>query len=71
MPDITPRKPRRKAAKSALFSSALARLAAENADKYIGNQLRALYDAVAVEPVPDRLMQLLDRLDDVEQEPPL
>jgi Anti-sigma factor NepR len=71
MPDITPRKPRRKAAKSALSSSALARLTAENADQYIGNQLRALYDAVAVEPVPDRLMQLLDRLDDVEQEPPL
>jgi hypothetical protein len=26
--------------------------------------LKAMYDAVVVEPIPDRLMHLLDRLDD-------
>ena len=69
MPDKTPRKPRKRPAKTASSGSALARAAAEKADQYIGHQLKAMYDAVAVEPVPDRLLQLLDRLDDVEQEP--
>jgi hypothetical protein len=32
----------------------------------IGRQLKAMFDAVANEPVPDRLTALLDRLD---QEP--
>jgi hypothetical protein len=26
--------------------------------------LKAMYDAVVVEPIPDRLLQLLNRLDD-------
>ncbi|HEY6518124.1 MAG TPA: NepR family anti-sigma factor [Roseiarcus sp.] len=34
------------------------------ADQYIADQLKAMYDAVVVEPIPDRLLQLLDRLDD-------
>jgi hypothetical protein len=33
------------------------------ADRYIADQLKAMYDAVVEEPIPDRLMQLLDRLD--------
>jgi hypothetical protein len=33
------------------------------ADQYIADQLKAMYDAVVVEPIPDRLLQLLDRLD--------
>jgi hypothetical protein len=37
------------------------------ADQYIAEQLKAMYDAVVVEPIPDRLLQLLDRLDDTEQ----
>jgi Anti-sigma factor NepR len=32
-------------------------------DRYIADQLRAIYDAVTAEPVPDRLLELLDRLD--------
>ncbi len=36
---------------------------AAKADQYIADQLKAIYDAVIVEPIPDRLMQLLDRLD--------
>jgi hypothetical protein len=30
---------------------------------YIGRQLKALYDEVANQPVPDRFKELLDRLD--------
>ena len=32
-------------------------------DRYIADQLRAIYDAVTAEPVPDRLLELLDQLD--------
>jgi hypothetical protein len=32
-------------------------------DQYIVGQLKAIYDEVAAEPIPDRLRQLLDRLD--------
>jgi hypothetical protein len=67
MPDKTSRRPRKRATKAALSRSALVRAEAEKADQYIADQLKAMYDAVAVEPVPDRLLQLLDRLDDVEQ----
>jgi Anti-sigma factor NepR len=67
MPDKTSRRPRKRATKAVLSRSALVRAEAEKADQYIADQLKAMYDAVAVEPVPDRLLQLLDRLDDVEQ----
>ncbi len=63
------RKQRKSATKTASARSALARAEAEKVDQYIGNQLKAMYDGVAMEPVPDRLMQLLDRLGDAEQEP--
>jgi hypothetical protein len=46
----------------------LLRAEAAKADQYIADQLKAIYDAVIVEPIPDRLLQLLDRLDnDAEQ----
>jgi hypothetical protein len=32
-------------------------------DGYIAGQLKAIYDEAVAEPVPDRLLQLLDRLD--------
>jgi len=38
------------------------------ADQYIADQLKAMYDAVVVEPIPDRLLQLLDRLDNGSEE---
>jgi hypothetical protein len=41
----------------------LLRAEADKADRYIADQLKAMYDAVVVEPVPDRLLQLLERLD--------
>jgi hypothetical protein len=64
MPDKTSRRARNKVTKTASSRSILVRAEAEKADQYIADQLKALYDAVVVEPVPDRLMQLLDRLDD-------
>ena len=63
MPDKTSRRPRKKATKTASSSSVSVRAEAEKADQYIADQLKAMYDAVVDEPVPDRLLQLLDRLD--------
>ncbi len=34
-----------------------------SAERAIGNRLRAYYDEVAAEPVPDRFLDLLKRLD--------
>jgi hypothetical protein len=55
---------RKRAPKPACSSAAAFRAEVEKADKYIAEQLKALYDSVVVEPVPDRLLHLLDRLDD-------
>ena len=68
MPDKTSGRPRKKATKAAASSAAAVRGAAEKADQYIADQLKAMYDAVVVEPVPDRLLQLLDRLDNEEEQ---
>jgi hypothetical protein len=37
--------------------------------QHIGNRLRALYDGVVNEPIPDRLMMLLSKLDSQEDSP--
>jgi hypothetical protein len=63
MPERTPGKPRKGTKKAALRAEPLLPAAAAKADQYIADQLKAMYDAVVVEPVPDRLLQLLDRLD--------
>jgi len=34
---------------------------------HIGNRLRALYDGVLSEPVPDRFLDLLDKLEQAEK----
>jgi hypothetical protein len=62
-------RPRKKAPKKASSGSA-SPLPAEDvkADQYIADQLKAMYDAVVVEPIPDRLLQLLDRLDNDSEE---
>jgi hypothetical protein len=64
VPDKSSGRPRKRARKGA--SRGAAPLPAEDAkaDQYIADQLKAMYDAVVVEPIPDRLLQLLDRLDD-------
>ena len=68
MPDKTSGRPRKKATKGAASSTAAVRGAAEKTDQYIADQLKRMYDAVVVEPVPDRLLQLLDRLDNEEEQ---
>ncbi len=59
MPDKTSRKPRKGARKTPAARGA----EAAKADQYIADQLKAMYNAVTVEPIPDQLLQLLDRLD--------
>jgi Anti-sigma factor NepR len=63
MPEKTSGRPRKRARKAESPRAALLRAEADKADQYIADQLKAMYDAVVVEPVPDRLLQLLDRLD--------
>lgn len=64
MPSKSSGRPRKRAGKA--VSRSVSALPAEDAkvDQYIADQLKAMYDAVVVEPIPDRLLQLLDRLDD-------
>ncbi len=59
MPDKASRQPQKRARKARSLSAEAAK-----ADQYIADQLKAMYDAVVVEPIPDRLLQLLGRLDD-------
>jgi hypothetical protein len=58
MPEKTSRRSRKRPAKTAASPGAPA-----GADQYIVGQLKAIYDEVVAEPIPDRLRQLLDRLD--------
>jgi Anti-sigma factor NepR len=63
MPEKTPGRPRKRAANVAP-RRAPAPLGASGAMKqYIAGQLKAMYDEVAAQPIPDRLLRLLDRLD--------
>jgi hypothetical protein len=34
------------------------------ADQFIAEQLKAMYDEVTSQPIPDRLLELLNRLED-------
>jgi hypothetical protein len=63
MPRKAPRTPRKKPAK-ADASNGAELLAQEGVDRYIAGPLKAIYDEAAAEPIPDRLLQLLNRLDD-------
>jgi Anti-sigma factor NepR len=58
MPEKTSGIPRKKAAKAAASAGAPAAV-----DRYIAGRLKAIYDEAVAEPIPDRLLQLLDRLD--------
>ncbi len=68
MPEKTSRKPRKGASSSASLAASPHDTEAAKTDQYIADQLKAIYDAVVVEPIPDRLMQLLDRLDDSDEQ---
>jgi hypothetical protein len=63
MPDKASRRPQKSAGKARSRREPLLSAEAAKADRYIADQLKAMYDAVTVEPVPDRLLHLLDRLD--------
>ena len=39
------------------------RTALRSIDQQIGQELRALYEEVLAEPIPDRLLALIDKLD--------
>jgi hypothetical protein len=62
MPGKTAGRPRKRT-KKAPAPKASPRAAPVGAGRYIADQLKAIYDAVVAEPVPDRLLQLLNRLD--------
>ena len=64
MPDKSFGRPRKRAKKGVPRSASPLPVEDAKADQYIAEQLKAMYDAVVVEPIPDRLLQLLDRLDD-------
>jgi hypothetical protein len=59
MPAKTRARPRKNSAKA----EAPRRGPQTGVDQYIASQLKAIYDEVVNEPVPDRLLQLLDQLD--------
>jgi Anti-sigma factor NepR len=63
MPGKTPGKPRKRTKNAPAASRKSPHGASAPAERYIADQLKAVYDAVAAEPVPDRLLELLDRLD--------
>ena len=65
MPEKTPERPRKRKTKASCAQRSIA--GAPMADRYIADQLKAIYEAVVAEPVPDRLLQLLDRLDSDEE----
>lgn len=63
MPEKKTGKPRKRAKKDRAREAASSLAAPVAADRFIADQLKAMYDSVVAEPVPDQLMQLLDRLD--------
>ncbi|MGB7976708.1 MAG: NepR family anti-sigma factor [Roseiarcus sp.] len=64
MRDKSSGRPRKTATKARPRSASPLPAEDAKADQYIADQLKAMYDAVVVEPIPDRLLQLLDRLDE-------
>jgi Anti-sigma factor NepR len=58
MPEKASGRSRKKPAKAAASPGA-----SPGVDQFIAGQLKAVYDAVAAEPIPDRLLQLVERLD--------
>jgi Anti-sigma factor NepR len=63
MPPKTLGGPPKRATKGAARSAPSPRGASARMKQYIAGQLKAMYDEVVAQPIPDRLLQLLDRLD--------
>jgi Anti-sigma factor NepR len=62
MPEKTPERSQKKENKASAPGLASPDAAPVAADRYIADQLKAMYETVAAEPIPDRLLQLLNRL---------
>lgn len=63
MPEKTSGRPRKRTAKVVARSASTPLGASAGMKQHIAGQLKAMYDEVAAQPIPDRLLQLLDRLD--------
>lgn len=69
MPEKRSGRPRQKAAKANAPKAPLPRAASAGVNKYIAGQLKAMYDEVIAQPIPERLLRLLDCLEgDAEKE---
>ena len=64
MIDKSPRGPAKDHSKSASQKARSRSVPADALGEVIGAQLRAIYDEVVAQPIPDRLLELLSRLDD-------
>jgi Anti-sigma factor NepR len=63
MPEKRPAGPRKRAAKTEAPGAAPPRGASDGVKQYIAGQLKAMYDEVVAQPIPERLLKLLDGLD--------
>ena len=59
----TPPRPKKKPSNAAAAEAAPPRAAQARVDQYIAGRLKSIYDEAVAEPIPDRLLQLIDRLD--------
>jgi Anti-sigma factor NepR len=64
MPRKTRERPRKDPVNAVAPGATPPRAVQAGVDRYIVGQLKVIYDEVLAEPIPDRLLQLLDRLDD-------
>jgi Anti-sigma factor NepR len=62
MAENTLRTTRKRGAKAGAKRASSPRGPSTGMKQYIAGQLKAMYDEVAAEPIPERFLQLLDRL---------
>ena len=63
MPGKLPKDREKKSPNADCARRAAARRATREWIRYIAGQLKTIYEEAVAEPIPDRLLQLLDRLD--------
>jgi hypothetical protein len=59
----TPPSPKKKRPNASAAEAAPPRAAQARVDQYIAGRLKSIYDEAVAEPIPDRLLELIDRLD--------
>jgi len=67
MPSKRPGTARKGAAKAGPRQAAPRGAAPAGVKQYIAGRLKAMYDEVAMQPIPEQLLELLDRLGDDSQ----